>query len=122
MSQTVLEDAVAVRARSPRMPRNIRILDAQMLNEYGIFSKRHLSDICDLPMWVVEEHVDKSTKVGGNLNPEMLPLLLDFRYAYDQGGVPVISLLKTIIDQGVSLSFASKLLEIPKSTMQYWLR
>lgn len=117
-----LEQALAAHGRPAETEREVLLEDARALASHGIFSQRHIWQITGLPQWVVEKEIEKSSKEGGRFNPEMLPLIYDFWAGYRQSGLKDTRLLRTVLDQGVSLGFLAKLTGINKSTMQYWIK
>jgi len=94
---------------------------ALALGETGMFSKRQIALICDLPLPLVNSTIVKNERTGGRFNPEHLPLIHDLALAFEQG-VRDRALCRAIVGKQTSAHMVSRLTGIPLTTVERWTK
>ena len=87
---------------------SVGILDrVTELADYGVFSKRQIAKIAELPLSKVAPLVDKTDRTGGRLNPESLEALRDL-VARARRGEDFGASASEILRYGTSASLAAR--------------
>lgn len=120
-ASTPLDQAIEAWYRPRNCDRQVRTDDAVNLLEWGIFSITHVQAITKLPRDYIRALSTKTSHVGGNLNPETLPLLRDLRTAY-ANGKPAAGIAQQVYERGTKQSMTSALTGVPMATLYRWMR
>lgn len=118
---TPLDQALEAYYRPRGCDRQVRMDDAVALLEWGVFSIAQVHAITKVPRDRVRALASKTNHVGGNLNPETLPMLRDLRDRYRRGERP-IGVAQQIYDKGTKQAMTSTLTGVPMTTLYRWMR
>ena len=118
-----LNEAIHLRDNVAAMRHESIIIAVKNLAQYGIFSARQLSAICNgrLSHHVVTRTIGKTDKTGGNLNAGTLDILRNVLYSR-ANGVTDYKLVADAVSGGTSQGMVSKLTGIPQGSISKKIR
>jgi hypothetical protein len=110
--------AIWVRDNSKKVEREVLVYNLQDLAEYGIFSNRQLQAICrnELSYTTIGGYTNKTSKNGGNFNPESLEDLREILFAKHNGQINYKA-IERALQTGTSQGMISKLTGVAQSTI-----
>jgi hypothetical protein len=113
-----LNEAIHLRDHADEISQEALIIAIKNLAQYGIFSARQLSAICNgrLSHHGVTKLINKTDKTGGNLNAGTLDILRSILYSR-ANGVTDYDLVADAISAGTSQGMVSKLTGIPQGSI-----
>lgn len=121
MSTECLERANAAYLRPRRGKDETAIETVRELAGYGVFSNKNLQAITGLNEHFVGTITEKTSAVGGRLNPVTLPLMLQLAEDW-RAGVKNDHVARTIVELGTSRGMVARLTGIPYSAVAWLVR
>ncbi len=110
--------AIWIRDNGHLISRKDLMANIEELAGYGIFSSRQLQKICRnrISYTTISRRTGKSSKTGGNINPDSLETIRDVLYAKHNGQINYLA-ISSILADGTSQGMVSRLTGVAQSTI-----
>jgi hypothetical protein len=110
--------AMWIRDNCKQVEREVLVYNIQDLAEYNIFSNRQIQSICrnEISYTTIGGLTQKTSKSGGNFNPESLEDLREILFAKHNGQINYKA-IERVLQTGTSQGMISKLTGVAQSTI-----
>lgn len=110
--------AIFIRDNAQNMPKETLVWRIQDLAEYDIFSNRQIQSICrgKISYTTIGSYTQKSSKSGGNLNPDSLEDIREILYGKHNDQIKY-QVIERVLKEGTSQGMISKLTGVAQSTI-----
>jgi len=110
--------AIFIRDNARTMDKDVLVWRLQDLAEYEVFSNRQMQGICRgrLSYTTISGYTQKSSKSGGNLNPDSLEDIREILYGKHNDQIKY-QIIERVLAEGTSQGMISKLTGVAQSTI-----